>query len=158
MGRRLNDIRIVDLKRTNVDWKKSDPSKGKYVFIDKPVYVDYQSDSAPLPDHKVQWVEHDPGNVDKWKYKFDYEVVQWEDQLYWPEGFVPNAEGRYKYRDVVLMMCQAQLYVERKKKALEKSQRATANRQKEFRSQAEADGVEVYEEGEVREMRKHLRG
>ena len=155
--RALSDIRFVDLKRSKVDWKKSDPEKGKYVFIDKPVYVDYKSDGAPLPDHKVEWVEHSPMNVSKWQYKFGYSVVKWDEKLYWPEGFVPNVEGRYQYADVILMACPAQVYVDRKKAETEVGMRAADNAQKQFKQDAARDGVEVYEEGEVKEMRKHLR-
>jgi len=143
MGRRLSQVRLVNLKLSKVDWKKSDPEHGKYVFEGKPVYVDYKSDKAPLPDHKVQWVNQD--HVDTWKYRYDYDLVRWQDKLYWPEGLVPNAEGWYQYVDTRLMMCPAHLFVERKKAALEKSRRAASARQAEFREEARRDGVIVEE-------------
>jgi len=156
LGRRLSEIRFVDLKRSKVDWEKSQPQSGKYVFRGDPAYVDYVSDEAPLPDHKVQWVNHNPYNVDRWRYKYGYEIVKWQDKLYWPEGFEPNAEGRYQYRDTILMMCPADVYVERKRKEIERSERATRSRQAEFRAAAAHDGIEVYDQDEVREMRKLL--
>lgn len=157
MGRRLSDIRFVDLKKSEVNWAKSDPEHGKYVFKGEPVYIDYTSDSAPLPEHKVQFVESDPGNVDRWKFKYDYELVKWTDKLYWPEGFVPNAEGLYTYRDVILMMCKADLYVARKKRELEKSVNAAANVQKDFHELGRQHNVETYDMEDVQDMRKHLR-
>ena len=155
--RRISDIRFVDLQRSKVDWTKSDTKKGKYVFKESPVYVDYKSDDSPVPDHKVQWVEHSPMNVSKWQYKFGYSVVLPEEKRYWPEGVEINAEGRYQVSDMILMMCPAQVYVDRKRKEAEIGMRAGDDLQKKFRQDAARDGIEVYDEGEVQDMRKHLR-
>jgi len=145
MGREITKVKIVDLKNSDVDWKKSDPEKGEYKFSGRPVYLDYKTDGVPLPDHKVQWVNKDPFNIDKWKYEYYAEVVKASDRDYWPEGIPPNAEGWYQYMDAILMKVPAHEYVARKKRSLERSRLAAQNAQKDFRRKAAQDGVEAWD-------------
>jgi len=149
MGRRIDQIRIVDIKKSKVDWELSDPEKGKYQFKGKPVYIDYKSDGAPLPDHKVQWINQN--HIDTYKYDYDYELVRHQDKLYWPEGFEPNAEGWYQYKDTRLMMCPAHLYIERKKANIMKSINAARGKMRALQEEARRDDV-VLEEIDSRKL------
>ncbi|MHC4639941.1 MAG: hypothetical protein ACYTBV_20995 [Planctomycetota bacterium] len=147
MGRGLHEIKFVDLKQSNVDWGKSDLAKGKYVF--KPngkKYIDYNSDSSALPEHKVQWNRNTPKDIDAWKYSLEYELVQWQDKHYWPEGIPPNAEGYYTFGDMILMQCPALVYAERKQRDIQKSQGAAKAALKGFQQDAKRDGVMVDEQ------------
>ena len=147
MGRALHTIKIVDLKQSRVDWKKSDPEKGRYVFEPNgKKYIDYNSDSSALPAHKVQFCRNTPNDIDQWKYQLDYDLVRWQDKLYWPEGIVPNGEGYYTFGDVILMQCPALIYAERKRKELERSRGAVKVALRQFHQDAKKDGVYVGEE------------
>ena len=144
MGRLSKDIKVVDLKRSKVNWDKSDPKKGKYVFEPNgKKYIDYNSDASALPDHKVQPCRNHPYDIDSWKYTHDYDFVTWEDKLYWPEGLVPNEEGHYVFKDLIWMQCPAMLYAERKRREIEKAAGARKAAIRQFESDAKKDGVGI---------------
>lgn len=103
MPRFLKDIKIVDLLHSEWDRDKSDPKQGKYVFTVKK-YI--QGNYSRNPDWFFSWGHYDPRDQMQdcmaWIYQYDYSFVTTEDG-FWPEGIVPNAEGRYVFRDAVLM-------------------------------------------------------
>ena len=135
-------IKIVDLKQSKVDWDKSNPEKGEYVFKDK-VIIDYRSDKAALPDHKVQWGRNAPNDLSHWIYTLNYTPVNVSEKHYWPEGFTPDAEGHYVNGDGILMQCPALLYAERRKKELEKSRTAPRKTIQKFKDETKRAGISV---------------
>ena len=143
MGRSLKDIKKVDLKQSKVNWSKSDPEHGKYVFEPNgKKYIDYNSDASALPEHKVQWCRNNPSDIDQWLYGLDYEFVRWQEKRYWTEGIVPNPEGHYVFKDAILMQCPALVYAERKQKEVEKYKGAE-KLLKGFQEDARRDGVAI---------------
>ena len=143
MSRLSKDIHVVDLKQSKVIWKESDPEKGQYKFEPNgKVYIDYNSDTSALPDHKVQPCRDHEYDIGRWK-DLEYDFVAWEDKLYWPDGITPNSEGRYVFKDLVWMQCPAMVYAERKKKELNRAAGARKAALKGFEASAQAAGMGI---------------
>uniref|UniRef100_A0A6M3K585 Uncharacterized protein n=1 Tax=viral metagenome TaxID=1070528 RepID=A0A6M3K585_9ZZZZ len=142
IGAPVQHIKFVDLKQSKVDWDKSVPEEGKYVFKDK-VVIDYRSDASALPEHKVQWCRNAQNDLQHWIYSLHYDFVRVDDKHYWPEGIKPNAEGMYVNGDLILMQCPAILYAERKKREIDKANRARKDAMKKFEADTQKDGMAV---------------
>lgn len=101
----LHEIRTIDLSKSVIDPKMSDPDKGKYVFLKK-VYTTGQNSS----DHyHFGWCRYEPRNgyreLREWEVKFGYTPVTNKVDPYYPEGMTPNAEGHYVYGDLIRVKC-----------------------------------------------------
>jgi len=142
----LSDIKIVDLRRSEVDEVKSNPKKGKYVFkAGKKVYVEYRN-PAFRPPHYIKWNRNTDYDIESWKINWNYSFVTAKDP-YWPEGLKPNQEGRYVFKtDMVLMKCPMADHVKKAIREMEKSELASAAIRKEFREKAKRMGVEAFDE------------
>jgi len=119
----LTDIKIVDMKHSKWDKQKSNPDKGEYVFTNKK-YVDYNDTGRKL-DYFWQWGDVEPGELNRWKYAWNYSEVRAEDNLFWPEGIAPDADGRYVFRDAILLKIKVKDYAAKRKPEIEQSERAT---------------------------------
>jgi len=102
--RSLRDIKIVDMKRSEIDQEKSDPKKGKYVFISKK-YVDAATKVAD--NVTFSWCEYNAQDgyrtLNTWRVRSNWEPVMDGEHAYWPEGVQPNAAGYYQFGDLVLV-------------------------------------------------------
>lgn len=116
----LNDIKIVDLKRSDWDKDASRPKLGRYTFRTK-VYLkktDY-NDAATRPAHVLKWVEYtDENNYERFlQYQKDYQAeAVTVDDPYWPEPLRTNGEGNYTFKDCILMKIPLLLWLEKKYK------------------------------------------
>jgi len=159
----LNDIkkRMVDLKRSGVDWDKSDPVAGKYEFANKKVYYhwkDYKDASTRLR-YIYRWVAYDANddfrNINKWKWDFDAELVVATDKSneLWPEIVgKPSSDGYYHYMDMVLMRIPLVKWLEKKEADSKRYDKAREGLDKKFRAEAAAEGAEV-SEVELKDLR-----
>lgn len=92
---------IVDLDRSDWDKERSDRGAGIYHFNSKPVYIktsDYY-DAASRPRYILKFIDVD--NLPDYSAKFGGSPVTTSDP-YWPEGMVPNADGKYIYQGSML--------------------------------------------------------
>jgi len=101
----LADLKIVDLKRSIIDKEKSDPSKNRYVFIEKK-YVDKETYSAE--NIWFSWCHYNP--KDGFEMFEDWRLNGWEpvrrgEDHYYVEGATPHVDGYWTYKDVILMKC-----------------------------------------------------
>jgi hypothetical protein len=139
----LRDIKLVDLNRSKINKKKSNPEKGIYEFEPNgKVYVSW-NDPATRPQHYVKWNRNTDYDIAKWRTLWNYSEVTTKDP-YWPEGMKINNEGHYVYRtDMILMKCPLADYVAKRKREIEKSELAVASKRKEYEAMARQKGVEV---------------
>jgi hypothetical protein len=140
----LRDIKLVDLRRSKIDKKRSDPKQGIYEFEPNgKVYVSWK-DPATRPPHYVKWNRNTPYDVEGWKIKWNYSYVTIDDP-YWPEGVKPNENGHYVYRtDMVLMKCPLEDYVKKRAKEIEKSELAVAAKRREYEEMVRQKGSQPF--------------
>jgi hypothetical protein len=121
----LGQIKLVDLKRSQIDEEKSDPKKNKY-FFKKKVHTKYPfADDAYA--YKWNTIDETPNRIspeEEWKilYNFDY-VVAGQDSV-WPEGAKLDANNHYVFGDAILMKCRIEDYLAKRKKEVAKSEKA----------------------------------
>ena len=118
--RTLKDIKIIDLEKSVLDDKLSDPNKDLYVFKKK-VYSKYPFASER---YKFKWGRHtaDGRRIDEWRYLYNADFVIPKDKM-WPEGLKRNAEGHYQFGDAVLMKVPLADYIAQKKDEMQRSNR-----------------------------------
>lgn len=157
----LNDIKIVDLKRSVWDPETSTPAEGKYNFTKK-VYYGRTSDIEGT--HFPKWVTDDKQyNLQNWKYSYGAEEVKYEDGEWWPEPLPPNSSHGYNYMDAVLMKVNLEMWVNKVEKdrnlanTMGQANRRAFNEQMaqedaslEVDPVAERQGSTALEEGKVR--------
>lgn len=146
--------RFVDLKRSGVDKENSSPKDGKYVFNGKKVYLkwsDYKDSSTRL-NYVYKWVAYDERddfkNFNTWKWDLDAEPVLAVDPTteIWPEMVgKPNAEGYYRYMDMILMRVPLLKWLEKRDADSKRFDKAREQMDKKFRAEAKAEGAEVTE-------------
>ena len=145
---------LVDLRRSDWDKERSDPKKGRYLFADgKKVYLrldDYKDDST-MPRYAYRWVAYDKSddyrNMRMWQMKYSAEPVRFDDPLVevWPEGVAPDAEGNYRYMDLILMRVPTEVWVDKLIDDKAVADSARKNLDKRFREEAKEAGAEVDE-------------
>lgn len=120
----LKDIKIVDLRRSVVNEEKSDRKKMRLVF-DKKTYVvtaDYK-DAHVRPPYKFEWGAKDKDGYGVLTYQhMGYEFVTPEDD-FWPEGAILDAENHYVFKDAILMKCPLDVWLKRRARDIDKSNR-----------------------------------
>jgi len=151
----LSEIKLVDMRHSVIDKDKSTPEKGLYAFKKK-VYVDYKT-KAQRPPYFFTWVRYNPRDdfkdVRDYQVKWGYEYVT-KDDPYWPEGLGPDAEGHYRYGDVVLMRCPLINELRKREQEIAISQRASVSKQKGFEAQmgAEGGGLHAVDKDDIEKM------
>jgi len=134
---RLKDIKLIDLKHSELDMEKSDLQKGTHVFKkdskgrDKICVLDY-TDTTHLPDHKLIWGPAGGQDRMEWHY-MGAKAVTAEDP-YLALGVPLNADGHYQvpFSDTVLMMIPMQLWIDKRYADVKKQERLTGYKQREF--------------------------
>lgn len=139
----LGQIKIVDLRHSTIDSKKSKPAEGKYEFLDKQ-YIDYQV-RGRRPPHYFLWVRYNPADglrtVREYETSWGFTYVTADDP-FWPEG-LPLREGKYIFGDVVLMKCPLIIELKRREEARLQSEGQSMSSMKRFQQQAKESGVEL---------------
>jgi len=102
----LREIKIVDLKRSQLDEKKSSKSKGIYAFV--PGGKKYVNRDSLVADNVFfSWCQYNERDgfrmLNEWRVKYGYEPVKNGEDPYWPEGALMNPEGYWTYGDLVLV-------------------------------------------------------
>lgn len=143
----LSDIRIVDLRYSEWDKSKSKPDKGEYHFTKKVYTNQKMADTTRGLDasYKFDWNRNDSKAIRDWKIKYGYEMVTVKDP-YFPEGTELSAESTFVFGDAVLMKIPLRKYAEKQMRAEAKSNRAAADRMKEFKTALESRRVEICDE------------
>lgn len=108
-------------------------------------YIDY-SGNTPYPAHYCKWCRYAPTNgyreYQTWL-ATGWEPVSADQDPYWPEGIVANAERRFTFGDVILMKMNLKRYLVEKIENLQISMGATKAELDRFRSDVEKHGGEV---------------
>lgn len=138
---------IVDLRRSEWDKERSNRKKGEYHFAKK-VYVkdsDYRDD-AIRPDYVFSFVgyaEQDPlSGYDYWRMHYNAEFVT-ENDDYWPEPLRPDAEGKYKFLDSVLVKVPVAVWVNKVLEDRSKYDKGARDAHRAFQDTATAAGAGI---------------
>ena len=146
----LADIKkhMVDLRRSEYDKERSSPKDGRY-YWSKKVYLnskDYKDDNT-RPNFKYRWVAFDKtddfANYNHWRMEYSATPVDYkelETEVY-PEPLVPDAEGHYRYMDMILMKIPLAVEVGRILDNRAQYDKAREGLQKKFNSDAKAEGA-----------------
>lgn len=115
------DLRIIDLKRSAWDKKKSKPMENIYAFAkDGKKYVEY---SIHRPEHHVTFCRYslksDPPlrELNDWRVQWGYTPVLVDDFDYAVDGLEPTADGKFIFKDLILVKTQLIRYIEKRELA-----------------------------------------
>lgn len=144
----LSDIKkhMVDLRRSEWDKERSIPKNGTYFFTKK-VYLnskDYRDDQT-RPKFKYRWVAFDSkddfASFNHWRMSYQATAVDYKDEEteVWPEFLVPDAEGHYRYMDMILMKIPIAVEVDRILDNRAQYDKAREGLQKKFNTDAAAE-------------------
>lgn len=144
----LSDIKIVDLRFSEWDKKKSDPKDGDYEFTKK-VYIDMYGTKETRPPWYFTWCRYEPTSKPPyrefrdWKYS-GYSAVNVDEDDYWPEPLAPDNNGNYVFMDVILVK---RPLIDELKYRLEKQAKGSSAKEKiqAFQEEMEREGVGVPE-------------
>jgi hypothetical protein len=143
MPRYLQDVKIIDLSQSEWDKKASNPKNGEYVFtVKKFCPINYSTDKKWF----FSWAHYDPRDQLKscrdWQVQYNYSFVTLDDP-FWPEGLPPNAEGRYVFRDAVLMKRPLVEELKDRKANRDRANMMVGARVGQFQAAAKNDGIEL---------------
>lgn len=144
----LSDIKrhMVDLRRSEYDKERSTPKDGKYYWTKK-VYLnskDYKDDNT-RPNFKYRWVAFDEKDdfrsFNHWRMTYSATPVDYKDEAteVYPETLIPNAEGYYRYMDMILMKIPIAVEVDRILDNRKQYDKAREGLDKKFRSDMMAE-------------------
>lgn len=153
----LADIKkhMVDLRRSEYDKERSAPKDGKYHWTKK-VYLntkDYRDDQT-RPKFKYRWVAYDSrddfASFNHWRMSYQATPVDYKDEAteVYPEPLVPDAEGHYRWMDMILMKLPVEAEVDRIVDNRKQYDKAREGLQRKFNSDAAAE--EAAFEGEIK--------
>jgi len=142
---KLQDVKIIDLRASVLDREKSDPECGRYVFKEKR-YVDYKGKST-RPNYKFLWCRWEPKNNYR---EFNEWNVRWGDTLltnavdpYIPEGIPKDAEGHFRYGDVILVKRPLINELKRLEENEKISKRGAGAKMQGFQNEMKLQGVDI---------------
>jgi hypothetical protein len=151
---------MVDLRRSEFDKDRSSPKDGRYIWTKK-VYLltkDYRDDQT-RPNFKYRWVAFDKNDdfasFNHWRMNFDASPVDYKDAAteVYPEPLVPDAEGHYRFMDMILMKIPVAAEVDRIMSNRKQFDKAAEGLQKKFNTDAGAEQA-AFTEGNVYEVTK----
>ena len=144
----LQDIKLIDMRFSIWDKKKSDPKEGSYEF-DKKVYVDFMGNKEARPDVWFTWCRYDPSNnyreLREWKIMWGYTPVNIDTDPYWPESVPPDVNGNYVFGDLILVKCRLIDYLKRQLEDLKRSKSASQAKLDGWQAQMEKAGASIPE-------------
>ena len=140
----LKDIKIVDLRFSDINMAESEPDKGYYVF-NHSEEISYK-DPGRRPDWFFRWERYDSSN--NYREFRDAKFHGWSPVINGTDPFIPagvgvNAEKMFIFSDVVLMkrrLMDVLLEAEEKQK---KAKTQATNRVKAFKDQMKAQGAGI---------------
>lgn len=137
MPETINEIKIVDLNRSELDKKNSDIDKNIYKFKKK-VYVKHPEDylkAETMHPYFFHWGRMTPDGraIETWRNNWNYDFLTKEDS-YWPEGVRRNEEGHYQWGDAVLMKIPIRDYIAKRKRELRKADQAPVVAMRKFKA------------------------
>jgi hypothetical protein len=143
----MNDIRwinshIVDLRKTPWDKEASKPEKGEYVFTGPKVYYKQRGKEE---DFKVGFfLRYAPPyrELTMMEAMMGITPVRYADNLYFPEGVRPNAEGYYQVGDVILAKENKVDYLKRRAHSVKMGEAGTSVAKEKFKSDVKAAGAQ----------------
>jgi hypothetical protein len=150
----LNEVKMVDLKRTEWDHELSDPLSGRYIWKGPKTYIVQDKatygDANLRPPHILRWVcqdEDDPSmdNVESYKWDFQAEPVKMEDFDYYPEPMKPDVNHQYKFKDMLLMKIPLELWVAKMEKDQNRANNWATQERRAFETSTQAEGAELPE-------------
>ncbi len=130
---------IVDLRKSKIDEKLSDPKSGKYVFLEK-VYIKGKNHSE---DKFFSWCRNRDTDVTEWRLSYGFETVKAVVDPYWPEGITPAADGVYVKGDLVLVMCPIELEIRRRVEEEQMGKRQQKAQIDKLKAETKAAGADV---------------
>lgn len=156
---------IVDLKRSVWDKEKSNPEKGEYVFEKKVYYKNRDFREGYIHPFKIKWCKYSENDYPRpfssyimWQHKFEATPVVVGDD-YWPEGFVPDSEGKYTYLDLVCVKIPIEKHLATKKEAVRRAHMQVKSIKKNFVDSTKKAGMAIDEdvlEEEFEKMSKDM--
>ena len=146
---KLSDVKIIDLRRSKINKEKSDRKSGRIVFEPKGMVEltknDYKN-SKTRPQHVLSWNRSDPAAVQEWEIKYGAEFVTPSDP-YFPYGAgVELKDGKYYYREMVLVKIPLERHLERKREEMKRTNIPLENMNKRFQKEMESRGAGLKEE------------
>ena len=149
--------RVVDLRRSEYDKERSSPKDGRYYWTKK-VYLklsDYRDDNT-RPNFKYRWVAYDSNNdfaqFNHWRMNYDATPVDYKDlatEIY-PEPLVPDAEGHYRFMDMILMKMPTNVEVKKVIDNRAQYDKARENLDKKFKSEMASLDKGAVVEGDIK--------
>ena len=143
---------IVDLKRSEWDAEKSNPEMGEYHFTKKIYYKTKDFREGHIHPFKIKWCKYSEQDYPRpfatlyeWKLKFKAELLQVGDD-YWPDGHVPDAEGKYVTGDLVCVKIPIREHVKKRREAAELSERMGKSMKSTFQGEMRSEGADIPEE------------
>jgi len=146
----IHQIKIVDLEKSDVDWEKSKPEDGKFVFNGPKVYYNRAAfrNTENMPPHVVKWCTTmgDGWEIKRWQDMWGYDFVVAGRDPYYPELVDVDSEGHYIKGDAVLMLIPTASYVEKRKHDMERANRSADVEKQKFQNMVSEHGASVDEE------------
>lgn len=143
---------IVDLKRSEWDREKSKPEDGNYFFTKKIHYKNKDFKEGYIHPYKLKWCKYSEQDYPRpfqtlydWKLKFKAELVTVGDD-YWPEGHIPDAEGKYVKGDLVFVKIPIKEHMKHRKAAVALSERQVKSVKQKFKSDMKKQGTDIPDE------------
>lgn len=138
----ITDVKIIDKKYSKFDEKRSDPKKGKYVWLSE-VYIDrrgFNRDkewffTTSLYDPK-NGCQHFLGE----RTMYGYEPLEAEGQFI-PKGAILNADGYWQFKDLVFVKLPLMEHLKRREMDINIASKAATNMVKELHQQFKDEGA-----------------
>lgn len=139
----LRDVKIVDLEVSVLDETKTNKQTGEYSFISKR----YVGQERRTP-YYFYWERYAKENdyIDSRHARYDgYSFVTTADP-FWPEPIQPDGDGKYVFKDVVLMKGPLKAEMENVLKNKRRSENESVATRNAFNASARAAGAELTDE------------
>ena len=137
------------------------------MFIKKVYYKNRDFQEGYIHPYNIKWCKYSEydyprpfASYHKWQKVFKATPVVVGDD-YWPEDFIPDAEGKYVDMDVVCVKIPIEVHVEHRKRQKEKSELQARSVKKEFVDKTKEAGIEIPEEvidEEIDRIKREARG
>ncbi len=139
----LSDVKIIDKRFSQWDERKSDPKKGKYVWIKKECIDKRKFDKNK--EWKLWWAPYDPElNLKKyyaWKAKLQYEPIDAIKDNFVADGAIINDSDWWVFGDLVLVKMPLLDYLQKKEMERKLTTRGGRAELLAFQDQMKAQGA-----------------
>jgi len=143
---------IVDLKRSEWDRRKSNPKMGEYYFDKKVMYKNKDFKEGIIHPYKIKWCKYSEQDYPRpfatlyeWKLEFGAELLTVGDD-YWPDGWVPDAEGKYVRGDLVCVKIPIGKHMQKRREASDLAERMGRSMKSTFKGEMKQEGADIPDE------------